>query len=146
MDDIQRAAIARQCEDLVLALGYHGDHRDPGSAVALFADDGTWVRGGVRYTGHAELAKSYQAGSRTEVRRHLHAGTRVTVTDSDHAESVTYYLAFNEDPGSEDAAPPYPLRTPFSMGEYHDSFVRTPDGWRFASRTTARVFQRPSNK
>lgn len=142
MDDKQRAAIAEQCRNLVLALGYYGDHRDAASAVALFAEDGTWLRGGVRYTGHAELSKSYQAGSPTAVLRHLHAGTYVTVTDDDQAEGITYYLAFNEDPGTAGTSPPYPLHTPFSMGEYHDSFVRTSAGWRFASRTTVRVFQR----
>ena len=90
MDDKQRVAIAEQCRNLVLALGYYGDHRDPASAVALFAEDGTWLRGGIRYTGHAELSKSYQAGSPTAVLRHLHAGTYVTVTDVHHAEGITY--------------------------------------------------------
>lgn len=142
MDDQERAAIAEQCRNLVLALTYYGDHGDAASAAALFADDGTWLRGGVRYTGRAEIAKSYEAGSRTAIRRHLNGGTFVTAVDDVHAETVTYYLAFVEDPGPAGATPPYPLRTPFSMGEYHDSFIRTPAGWRFASRNTVRVYQR----
>jgi hypothetical protein len=31
------------------------------------------------------------------------------------------------------------------MGEWHDKFVRTPDGWRFAARATKRIFERPKD-
>jgi hypothetical protein len=142
MDDQQHDRVAEQCRRLVLALAYHGDHGDAARAGDLFADDGTWIRGGVRYTGPAQIATSYAAGSATAVVRHLNGGTVVTVIDDDHAEAVTNYVAFTADPGTTGAAPPYPLRAPFSVGEWRDGFVRTATGWRFASRTTVRLFQR----
>lgn len=141
MDAADRMAIEQQCRDLIVAITQLGDHREPEKAAALFAKDGTWRRGGVTYTGPDEVAGSYGRGSATQVGRHINGGTHVTVIDDDHATSVTYYLAISHDPGPGDAAPPFPLR-PFSMGEWHDSFVRTPDGWRFASRATKRIFER----
>jgi hypothetical protein len=35
---------------------------------------------------------------------------------------------------------PAPLGQPFSVGEWHDEFVRTEAGWRFSSRRTKRIF------
>ena len=141
MNAAARAEIERHCRDLVLAITQHGDLRELEQAAALFTPDGTWLRGDVRYTGAEEIIASYRRGSATEVARHLNGGTRVTVVDEDHAQSVTYYLAVKFDPGTEDAGLPLPLR-PFSMGEWHDTFVRTADGWRFAARVTKRVFER----
>lgn len=145
MDSHDRAEIEQACRDLVITITHHGDHGEPERAAALFADQGSWVRGGVRYTGPGEILKSYGRGSATQVTRHINGGTLVTVLDGDHAESVTYYLAISDDPGVPNADSPLPLRLPFSMGEWHDSFIRTPDGWRFASRATKRIFERPKN-
>jgi hypothetical protein len=142
MNADERMTIEQQCRDLIVAATQHGDHREPEKAAALFSKDGTWLRGGTAYTGPDQVVESYRRGSATQVTRHINGGTLVTVLDDDHAESVTYYLAISHDPGSEDAQLPLPL-SPFSMGEWHDSFVRTGDGWRFASRATKRIFERP---
>ena len=140
-DDLRRD-IEHECRQLILSITQFGDHREAEKAAALFAPDGSWLRGGVVYTGPDEIQKTYGHGSPTQVVRHINGGTVVTVVDEDHAESVTYYLAINDDPGVE-ATPPFPMRLPFSMGEWHDKFVRTPDGWRFAARATKRIFERP---
>jgi hypothetical protein len=152
MNDGQRKEIEQACRDLVLAITQYGDHRQADQAVTLFAEDATWLRGGTLYTGPEEIRESYRRGSPTQVARHISGGTVVTVVDGDHARSVTYYLAYNGDPGPQETqgeAPretgPLPLGTPFSMGEWHDTFVRTPDGWRFASRATKRLFERPED-
>jgi SnoaL-like domain len=142
MNAEQRMAIEQQCRDLVVAATQYGDHREAEKAAALFAEDGTWLRGGRTYTGPAQIRESYHRGSATQVGRHMLGGTLVTVLDDDHAAAVTYYLAISHDPGSAAAELPLPL-SPFSMGEWHDTFVRTPAGWRFATRDTRRVFERP---
>jgi hypothetical protein len=141
MNADQRTAIEQQCRDLIIAATQYGDHGEAEAAVALFAQDGTWLRGGRSYAGHEQILESYRRAPLTQVIRHMNGGTRVAVLDDDHAESVTYYLAFSDDPGTADAQPPLKL-SPFSMGEWHDTFVRTADGWRFASRATKRIFAR----
>lgn len=141
MNADQRTAIEQQCRDLIIAATQYGDHGKAEKAAALFAKDGTRRRGGRTFTGQGQITESYREGSPTQVGRHMNGGTLVTVLDDDHAESVTYYLAISHDPGAADAQSPLPL-SPFSMGEWHDTFVRTEDGWRFASRATKRIFER----
>jgi hypothetical protein len=141
---MRRAEIERECRGLVLAATYFGDHGQADEATALFTGDATWRRGERDHAGLAEIRASYDRFSPTQVIRHMIGGTVVTVVDDDHASAVTYYLALHHDPGVPDPEFPLPLE-PFSAGEWHDTFVRTPSGWRFATRATRRVFERRSD-
>jgi hypothetical protein len=140
MDDDTRRRIEQECAALVIAATHHGDHREIDEVVALFAADCSWFRGGRAYQGLDGVRASFAAQSATAVTRHMNGGTFVTVQDEDHASSVTYYLALIADTGTADPEPPLPL-VPFSSGEWHDTFVRTAEGWRFSSRRTKRIFQ-----
>ena len=142
MDDDERRRIEQDCRDLVAAVAQLGDRRDPTGAAALFAADGTWIRGGRTHTGRAEVIDSYAPLPPTQFTRHISASCVVTVRDADHADAISYYLAYHHDPGVETPIFPLPLDPPFSMGEWHDQFVRTPDGWRIAHRETRRLFER----
>jgi len=128
--------------DLIVTLTHLSDHREDGKAVDLFIPDGTWVRGGKPYTGRAAMLQSFQQGSQTAVTRHVTTNARIEVKEDGTAESVTYYVAYRGDPGTAEAKFPLPLGAPFSMGEWHDRFVRTPAGWRFTRREVKRLFQR----
>ena len=141
MDKTERKQIEQECRDLVTMLTQYGDHREAEKAVALFAEDGTWIRGGKPFKGRAALLDSYSRGSATQVTRHVGANTMITVTDENNAEGVTYYIAYHHDPKTASPTLPLPLDPPFSMGEWHDKFVRTPEGWRFSFRETKRLFQ-----
>lgn len=141
MNAEQRKEIEEDCRNLVIAITQHGDHNQVEECVRLFAEDGTWLRGGQAYKGRAEIRKSYARGG-TAVARHFNGGTLVNVVDDYHAEAVTYYLMFRYDPKVEDPQLPLPLEPPFSAGEWHDTFVKTAEGWRFQSRQTKRLFQR----
>lgn len=143
MNAEQRREIEQECRNLVIAITQHGDHKEVEECVALFAEDGTWLRGGEPYKGHAEIRSSYSRGSTTPVARHYNGGTLVNVIDDGHAEAITYYLMFRHDPKVENPELPLPLDPPFSAGEWHDTFVKTAQGWRFQSRATKRLFQRP---
>jgi hypothetical protein len=139
MNDVETEQIVQACRDLVLAVTQHSDHGEAREAAALFAPDGRLVRGGRAFTGEAELLEAY-ADQPALLVRHLNGGTVITVLDEDHATGVTYYLAYRHDGGGEAVELPVPLGQPFSVGEWHDRFVRTPAGWRLASRETRRVF------
>ena len=140
MDHAQRKAIEQECKDLVIAITQHGDHKETEKCIALFSEDGTWLRGGKPYKGHAEIRSSYKAS--TQVVRHINGGCMVNVIDDNHAESVTYYIALHYDPKTDSPKFPLPFDPPFSMGEWHDKFVKTAQGWRFSSRETKRLFER----
>ena len=140
MNDSERRIIEQQCRDLVVQLCQSSDHGEREKSVDLFTADGTWIRGGKPFKGREEMLQSFR-GSPTQVIRHLTSNILITVKDENSAEGVTYYLAFHNDPGTAQPKLPLPLEPPFSLGEWHDKFVRTPSGWRIAHREVKRFFQ-----
>lgn len=145
MSPEERRSIERECAELIVALTHCSDHDERQRAVELFTPDGVWIRGGKPYVGRAEMLQSF-AGSATAVTRHMTSNIRVAVKDDRTAAAVTYYVAYRHDPGAADAKLPLPLSAPFSMGEWHDSFTRTPEGWRFTRREVKRLFQRSGDR
>ncbi len=110
---------------LSVALAQHGDADRRQQAVALFAQDATWLRAGRLRTGPAEIAESYAELHDGAVVRHHLGGTTVQLLGSDRASALTYYLAFRYQPlAGESVTLPAPLLRPFTMGEWHDEFVR----------------------
>ena len=142
MDTDERLRIEQQCRDLVASVAQRGDRRDAEGAAELFADDGVWIRGGRPYHGRAGVIESYGRLPATQFTRHMSANCVVAVEDPDHASAITYYVAYHHDPGVESPAFPLPFDAPFSLGERHDRFVRTPEGWRITQRETRRLFER----
>ena len=142
MEIEEQRAIKEECERLVIALVHHSDHGEDEAAVDLFSADATWIRGSKPFTGRDQLLESFAARSETAVTRHLTSNIRIMVTDENNAAGVSYYMALRHDPETGDAALPLPMNPPFSMGEYHDKFVRTSAGWRISHRVIKRVFQR----
>jgi hypothetical protein len=139
MNDTERRTIEQQCRDLVVQLCQLSDHGEREKSVDLFTADGTWIRGGKPFKGREEMLQSFR-GSPTQVIRHLTSNILITVKDDNSAEGVTYYLAFHNDPGTAEPKLPLPLE-PFSLGEWHDRFTRTPSGWRISHREVKRFFQ-----
>lgn len=143
MDAKERREIERECMDLVIALTHASDHDRKEESVDLFTPDGTWIRGGKPFTGRAELLASFR-GSPTQVVRHFTSNIRIEVKDESHAEGITYYIAFIQDPGTATPTLPLEFAPPFSMGEWHDKFIKTASGWRIAHREVKRLLQRAS--
>jgi hypothetical protein len=136
MDDAQ---IAQACRELILTITQHVDHGEPEEAAALFAEEGVLARAGKEFSGRDGLVAAY-SDPPSRLVRHINGGTVVTVTDEDHASAVTYFIAYRYETEGEAVELPAPLGTPFSVGEWHDGFVRTEAGWRFSSRRTRRIF------
>jgi SnoaL-like domain len=140
MNDSERRIIEQECRDLVVQLTHLSDHGAREQAVDLFTPDGTWIRGGKPFKGRTEMLSSFRAPP-TQIIRHLTSNILITVKDDNTAEGVTYYLAFHTDPGTATPKLPVTLEPPFSLGEWHDKFTRTAQGWRFSHREVKRFFQ-----
>lgn len=140
MKSEERKEIERACAELVTRLVHYSDHFQKSESSELFTQDGTWVRGGKPYTGRAAIVASF-SGPPTEFMRHFATSTMIDVEGEDRARGVTYFLLYRYDPGTADPKLPMPLGMPFSMGEWHDQFVKTRDGWRFSHREVRRLFQ-----
>lgn len=136
----ERTTIELTCRDLVNRLTQFSDWKKKKESSELFTPTGTWVRGGKPYTGRAAIIASFE-GSQTDIIRHLATGTVIDVQDQKNASGVTYYLVYRHDPKTESPTLPMPLGTPFSMGEWHDRFVKADDGWLISHREVRRLFQ-----
>lgn len=142
MDEATRRQVAQDCRDVIGRLVYCLDQRQEEAAIALFATDATWIRGGRPYQGHDQIRESFKGRANTALVRHVATTIHVEVEDADHAAAVTYYIAYKPLPGDETRDLPFPLGLPFSVGEWHDRLVRTPAGWRVQQRVLKRLFER----
>jgi hypothetical protein len=54
------------------------------------------------------------------------------VIDAENAKGIVYLTLYRHD--GEPGRATSPARAPLFVGEYRDTFVRTPEGWRFQRR------------
>jgi hypothetical protein len=140
MDAEERARIEQICESLVKRLGQLSDRNMKRECSELFSPDGTWIRGGVPYAGRASIMDSFKT-SPTEIIRHLATGTVIDVEDGNTARGITYYIVYRHDPKTNEPKLPLALEKPFSLGEWHDKFVKIDGRWLFSRREVKRLFQ-----
>ena len=108
----------------------------------LFVDDGELEVGRV-YRGREQIrgwgraiedAKSYPGIRHVTSNMRFVAGTEADGRDT--AEGTTVVTVFLSD------ADGHSTTTPWVVGEDHDRFIRTPDGWRFTHRSWVQLFAR----
>lgn len=142
MTEDERRNIEADCRSLLYRHAQLSDQGRTAEAVALFIPDGTWIRGGKPYTGH-EAMMSSSGRPANAISRHYTANPVIDVVDANNATGVTYYIVYRHDGGDHAPTMPMPLGSAFSAGEWHDRYVRTSQGWRFAFREVKRMFQKP---
>ncbi len=129
MTEAHRLAIESACARLVALYANLSDAARWEDVVALFAEGGRLARPTAPedwIVGHDALLGHFQARPPRPA-RHLCANVVVTVLGEDRAEGECALALF-----MPDTAP--------KAGSFHDSFVRTADGWRFAERRGSLAF------
>ncbi|MFM9982911.1 MAG: nuclear transport factor 2 family protein [Burkholderiales bacterium] len=144
MNEEQRHGIVAACERLALDFAWHVDHRNAEDVVALFAPEASFERKGEVLKGRAEIRAAQLKRPAGLVTRHVCANLRIDVLDADHARGTHYFLLYRHDHAAagSDAEKPAPLGQPETLGEYHDEFVRTAEGWKIARRVAKAAFRR----
>lgn len=142
MTDLERMLIEQACMKLQAQYGVFADRGDVEGFTNLFAPDGSVeVPEAPAFVGHEAIRASIQAlGDLGVTMRHVLTNNVVDVVDADHATGVSYLTVYNST-AEPDAMGQRPVALPATVGEYADSFRRTPDGWRFQSRVLTRVFR-----
>lgn len=109
----------------------------------LFTDDGVWDGPGVRMEGRAEILRFFSRRAEVSRRTSRHVVTNIAIDleGVDAARALSYLVNFRHDARGE-VVLPVPSGAPKYIGEYHDRFVRTGAGWRFAERTFTNAFLR----
>ncbi len=140
MDDIERLRIEQACQRLSVAFANHVDANRADQLIALFADGGTFERAGTVLAAPDQLRDFLDKRPADRTTRHVCTNILIDVADDGTATGVTYFTLFDhEGPAQE---PPLPMNLPAAIGEYHDRYIRTADGWRIAQRVVRAVFRR----
>jgi ketosteroid isomerase-like protein len=119
------------------------DRCDVEGFVALFASDASiTVPEHPPFAGHDSIRAAMQALVDTGItNRHIATNSVIDVHDEATASGVCYLTVYAS-PDAPDAQGFRPLELPSTVGEYHDQFQASTEGWRFKSRSLTRIFRR----
>lgn len=128
---LRRVADELEIRSIVARLAQYADDGDLDDYVALFTEDAHWAMPGAPRTGRADIRAGGEArradgavgpGSAS---RHMITTVAVDVDGTDVAVADSYWLFYVETTSN----PRLQL-----CGTYHDTFARTPEGWKLARR------------
>ena len=129
--------IKDECQALSLRFGRLQDERRYAELPELMTHDGTYTRLGEKLSiqSFVEWVNTMPPNKT----RHFVTATDFTEITSNSAKGITYYTLYLYD---GDAGTPYPLEGPFVLGEYHEEFFNTGDGWKIKSREARIIFRK----
>lgn len=144
MDDLERLLAERACERLIMEYARRVDFGNASGIADLFVGDGRWQGTDLVLEGQDEIRGWFteRESVTRRVSRHLCVNVMVDVLSPDEAESLCFLVNYRHDRREGDVSSPVPIEVPKYLGELHDRFRRTPDGWRFASRRVEVAFVR----
>src|SRR5262245_44916125 len=140
MDPIQRIAIERECEQLMIAYARGIDFRDYDNVASLFTEDGVLDIGNP-LEGRAAIAQALTRRPYELRSRHVLTNLFVDVVDPDTARGICYLTLYRHVGPESLQRDPVELDRPAAVGHYQDRFVRTPDGFRIAHRALHLAFR-----
>lgn len=130
--DLEHIAAELAVRNAIARIAHLADHgADLEEYIACFTSDARWNMPIGARSGHADILAGAQERRATGTvgpgsnSRHLITTIEVSVDDSDGATSDAYFVFLvdtNETPRI------------FNCGHYHDTWRRTPDGWKLAVR------------
>ena len=128
------ADVYRDCINLVTDYAYHRDRYDAVSFSNLFTEDATLKVGNGSWEGRSNIRARIEGLDSSGSIRHLMSTIRIEPIDELHATGVSYATIYTSAAGSNSTEG-------FAIiGEYHDNFVLTDDGWKISSRELKPVF------
>jgi len=145
MGDFERLMDEAACERLIVEYTHLVDFGNAPGIADLFTSDGVWRTDEFAMRGRDEIRAGFERRQGVTRRQSRHVCTNVAVNvDGDRATGLCYLVNYRHDSESGVAETPAPADVPKYVGEYHDVFVRTPEGWRFEDRYCTTAFLRPS--
>ncbi len=137
MDQSEILFIKDACESLSLKFGRLQDERRHDKLADLMTVDATYVRLGEELKVGEFIA--WVKTTPPNKTRHFVTSTSFSDIEETLAKGITYYTLYLYG-GDEDT--PYPLEGPFVVGEYHEEFALTENGWRIGRREARIIFRK----
>ena len=138
MTQEQRSAIVLACSELINRFAVHNDMGQHRELANLFIEQGRYARPAApdSFTeGREAIYRNFADRPRDKITRHLITNIIIEVIDSSSARGLCYVTQFSgnlDNPAEAHGLYANPVQL---IGEYHDDFVLTPDGWRFRQRS-----------
>jgi len=132
MDDLARLLIERECARLPLLFAKYADNGDHAALAALFTEDCSFARPfqpDHPFHGRDRVQAIFRDRPPILV-RHIVTNVLVEVLSETEARGTNYLAML-----SSHASPVPPQEAGgLYVGEFEDTYVRTSDGWKFATR------------
>jgi hypothetical protein len=129
------AAVAAQdradIEELIARYANFWEFKQCDAWAKLFAEDGSFFA----IKGRPALRKRCEDSQEAPFQIHAQVNTALARIDSTHIRGFTNIIYMRRQAGTAVSLEGY--------GDYHDVFVRTAEGWRFASRSAVVHLQQP---
>lgn len=134
MDALNRMLIEHECSKLSDLYCRHLDFRDPEAFANLYTEDALYKPAiqPAPIVGRARILEWFHTYPANRTVRHLATNKLIEVLDADNARGTSYAVTFREpDPRDGEISS---RSTPRAVVEYVDTYRRTEDGWKFATR------------
>lgn len=128
------------CCALLLRAAHFADHHDVEAFVALFTDDGWVERLGERFIGTEAIRGFFQGRNTARRTRHVPSPPLITFRGPDEAAGLALFTLFDGIESDDQAV--LPVALPATVGEFHQEYRRTENGWKIASHRSVAVFRR----
>lgn len=126
--------VYRDCINLVTDYAIYRDRFDAEGFSSLFTEDASLTVGGQTWVGRANIRERIVGINNGSSIRHLMSTIRITPVDADNATGISYATIYSAPAGSS-TVEGFTL-----IGEYHDTFVRTSEGWKIRKRELHTAF------
>ena len=130
------------CRNLVIDYAFHRDRFNAKEFANLFTEDAELTVLNQTWVGRGEIEQRIEALKTGSTIRHEMSTVRIVPLDDDHASGVSYATIYSA-PAGVTTVSNFAL-----MGEYHDEFVRTDQGWKISKRVLIQKYsyQPPSEE
>ena len=141
VSDSQAVQIKMAIKSLVDEYAVTRDNNDAAGYAATFAEDGTLDLYGTAYSRDA-LRERVEASDPSGVSMHLMSTGQINIVDETSATGVHYFTLYTGSRGDEQEEGSAVNVSSFTvMGKYHDDYILTDDGWKFANRRVEAIFR-----
>ena len=133
--EIQNAQ--RACEALAIEYAEIVDAQDYERLREIFTQDAILIRRSLApeaVRGMNDIIASFTSRPRNRLTYHIMSNIRVRVETPKTASGTCRVLLYTSDTSEPQTAEGRKVSPKQLMGTYHDRYVRTEDGWRFAER------------
>jgi ketosteroid isomerase-like protein len=138
MQPEQKAAIEWQLTRINYASAYYMDNGEFEKLIELFTPDALFDRAGLVHHGHEEIREGLQNRPAITT-RHLLSYLHYSDVTPDSAAAVVSAITYHGNAAVNGEPVAYATRNGRVL-DFHDTYVRTGDGWKIASRVARVVF------